>query len=194
MKRIGITGGIGSGKSAVTDFLREKGYMVIDADEAAREAAMPGEPAMLRLRAEIGDGIFLADGGLDRPALARLIFGDAGMLKTVNGIFHGDIRERMEAAAHACAARGEALIFLAVPLLFESGADWDLDAVWLVTADEDVRIRRVIERDGLSEADVRARMRNQMPEEEKRARADIVIENNETIDALRAQIALALLY
>ena len=188
MKRIGITGGIGSGKSEVTKYLREKGYAVIDADEVAREAAMPGEPAMLRLLDEIGEGVFLDDGTLDRQGLAKLMFYDPLVLITVNGIFHGDIKERIERHVRELEEKGNKAVFLSAPLLFETEAGWMADEVWLVTAGEGVRLRRVMERDGLCEEDVRARIDSQMPEEEKRARADIVIENNGTLEELFASV------
>jgi len=188
MKRIGITGGIGSGKSVVTDLLREKGYSVIDADEVAREAAMPGEPAMLRLREEVGDEVFHGDGSLDRQKLAKAMFSDPLTLMTVNEIFHGDIKERVEGYVNEREEKGGKGVFLSVPLLFETDAGWMTDEVWLVTADDDVRLRRVMERDGLPEEDVRARMASQMPEDDKRARADIVIENNGAIGELYAEI------
>ena len=188
MRRIGITGGIGSGKSEVTKLLRQKGYTVIDADEVAREAAVPGEPAMLRLREELPDEVFLEDGNLNRQALAKLMFNDPMVLMTVNEIFHGDIRERIEAAARERQEAGDETVFLSIPLLFESGADWMTDAIWLVAADEDIRLRRTMERDGLSEEDVRARMQSQMPEAEKRARADVIIENNGIIEELHTQV------
>ena len=185
MKKIGITGGIGSGKSTVTDYLCEIGYTVIDADEVAREAAMPGEPAMLRLREEIGDGIFCADGTLDRPVLAKIMFSNPITLMTVNEIFHEDIKERIK--AHIKEQGGQS-IFLSVPLLFEADAGWMSDETWLVTADEDIRLRRVMLRDGLPEQDVRARMASQMPEDKKQELADVIIENNGTIGELRKKI------
>ncbi|MCL2111084.1 MAG: dephospho-CoA kinase [Clostridiales bacterium] len=188
MRRIGITGGIGAGKSAVTDFLRERGYAVIDADEVSREAAMPGEPSMLRLREELGDGVFLEDGNLDRKALAELMFADSVALMTVNEIFHGDIKRRMAVACDKRAEQGDKVVFISAPLLFEAEADWMADEVWLVSTDEDVRLRRVMERDGLSEAEVLSRMENQMPEAEKRARADAVIENNGGLEELYAAV------
>ena len=188
MKRIGITGGMGAGKSEATRHLRGKGYTVIDADEAAREAAVPGEPAMLRLREEIGDGVFLEDGNLDRQALAKLMFYDSIVLMTVNEIFHRDIWERIEKHAKECEGRGEQVVFLAVPLLFESGMDWGLDDTWLVTADEGTRIGRAMKRDGLTEEDARARTQSQMPEDEKRALAGVVIENDGTRAELCARI------
>ena len=188
IKRIGITGGIGAGKSEVTDFLRCKGFTVIDADEVAREAARPGEIPMLRLREEVGDEVFLEDGNLDRKALAKLMFYDPIVMLTVNEIFHKDIKNRIEAMAEDKAGQGDGIVFISVPLLFESDFGRMMDEIWLVTAQDDVRLRRVMKRDGLTEDDVRARMQNQMPEDEKRALADFVIENNGTIDELRAVI------
>jgi len=188
MKRIGITGGIGSGKSEVTDYLREKGRTVIDADEVAREAAMPGEPAMLQLREEMGDDVFNDDGTLDRQELARIMFSNPIALMTVNEIFHGDIKERIEKHARACEEKGDKEIFLSIPLLFETDAAWMADETWLITADEDVRVRRVLERDGMTEEDVRARMASQMPDEQKREKADFIIENNGTIAELREKL------
>jgi len=191
-KTIGITGGIGSGKSSVTGRLKELGYTVIDADEVAREAAVPGEPAMISLREELGDNVFLSDGNLDRPALAKLAFNDPEVLKKVNEIFHKDILQRIESKICSIKASGikteikstsdkcEKIIFISAPLLFEAGADSMADEVWLVTSDEEIRIKRVMNRDSLSESDVRARMKSQMPEEEKRKRADIIIGNNGT--------------
>jgi len=188
MKRIGITGGIGSGKSMVTDLLKEKGFGVIDADEVSREAAMPGEPAMLRLREDLGDEVFNEDGSLNRQELAKIIFSDPVALISVNEIFHGDIKERMEAHTRTYEEKGDQVVFISAPLLYEADADWMTDEVWLVTADEDIRIRRVMKRDGISEEDVRARMENQMPEEEKRVKADIIIENNESLEKLYSNV------
>jgi len=188
IKRIGITGGIGSGKSAASVFLRGRGYTVIDADEVAREASKPGEISMLRLREELGDEVFLDDGNLDRKALAKLMFSDSIALLTVNSIFHGDIKNRIEAIVKDRAGQGDEVVFISAPLLFESDSSWIADEVWLVTADEDVRLKRVMQRDGLSEDDVRARMQSQMPEAEKRALADVVIENNGTMEELIAAV------
>ena len=182
MRRIGITGGIGSGKSAVTDRLRELGYSVFDADEVAREAAEPGEPAMQLLREEFGDDIFLENGALNRPALSKLMFHNPDVLLKVNEIFHPDIQARIETKINDCDKND--VVFLSAPLLFESGIDWKTDEVWLVTADEDKRIDRVMKRDGISEADVRARMDNQMSDEEKRALSDVVIDNSGTLAQL----------
>jgi dephospho-CoA kinase len=183
-KCIGITGGIGAGKSVVTEYLRTKGLVVIDADEVQREATRPGEIAMLQLAEEIGDDIFLESGELNRPMLADLMFSDPDILFTVNLILHSDIRERINKKI----AAEEGVVFLSVPLLFESGGRWNCHSVWLVTADEDMRLARAMARDGLGEADVRARMAAQMPEEEKRAMADVVIDNTGTISQLHERV------
>ncbi|GHU63100.1 dephospho-CoA kinase [Clostridia bacterium] len=183
-KRIGITGGIGAGKSAVTAYLRGRGFSVIDADEVQREATRPGEIAMLQLAEEIGDDIFLEDGELNRPMLADLMFSEPDVLYVVNLILHGDIRARMEKKIAAC----EGAVFLSVPLLFESGGRWGCEMVWLVTADDEIRLARAMARDGADEEAVRARMAAQMPEEEKRALADVVIENDGTPEELYARI------
>ena len=188
MKKIGITGGIGSGKSMLTNWLREKGYPVIDADEVSREAAAPGEPAMLRLLEEIGSEVFNNDGSLNRQKLANIIFYDPISLMTVNEIFHGDIKERIEEKVSEHEKMGERVVFLSVPLLFETEADWLLDEKWLVTSDEEKRLKRVMDRDGITEQDVRARMASQMPEEKKRAKADFIIENNGTPDDLYGEV------
>ena len=179
-KRIGITGGIGAGKSAVTDHLRTKGFVVIDADEVQREATRPGEIAMLRLEEEIGDDIFLEDGELDRPKLADLMFSDPGILYVVNLILHSDIRERMERKI----LNEDGVVFLSIPLLFESNERWNCDSVWLVTADERTRISRTMARDNVSEEAIRSRMAAQMPEEDKRELADVIIDNNGSLNEL----------
>ena len=188
-KRIGITGGIGAGKSAVTDHLRAKGFVVIDADEVQRESTRPGEIAMLRLEEEIGDDIFLEDGELDRPKLADLMFSDPGILYIVNLILHSDIRERMERKI----SEEEGVVFLSIPLLFESYERWHCDSVWLVAADEGTRLSRTMARDNASEEAIRARMAAQMPEEEKRDLADVIIENNGSLNELYERIDKQLL-
>ena len=177
---IGITGGIGAGKSVVTDHLRSKGFAVIDADEVQRESTRPGEIAMLRLEEEIGSDIFFEDGELDRRKLADLIFSDPDVMYISNLILHSDIKERITKKI----AEVDGVVFLSIPLLFETGGLWNCDSVWLVTADEDVRLSRAMKRDKANEEDIRARMAAQMPEEEKRELADIVIENNGTLNDL----------
>jgi dephospho-CoA kinase len=188
-RTIGITGGIGAGKSAATDYLREKGYLVIDADELAREAARPGEPALARIKEAFGDAVLTPDGELNRAALARLVFAEGDLLLTLNEIFHADIKRRILSLTEG----REGAFFISAPLLFETRAEGMCDEVWLVTADEALRLSRTMTRDGLTEADVRARMQKQMPESEKREKADVVIENTGSKEELRAKLDALLL-
>ncbi|MDR1292428.1 MAG: dephospho-CoA kinase [Clostridiales Family XIII bacterium] len=185
---IGITGGIGAGKSVVTDYLRAKGYGVVDADEAAREAVAPGEPALLSLVAAFGAGILHGDGTLDRARLSSLAFADDDKARLLNDITHADIESRIAKKLRALGAASEPYhqaadaeagspVFLSAPLLFESGLDRMCGEVWLVAAPEDVRIARAVSRGGLTRDEARARAARQMGEGDRRARADVVIEN-----------------
>jgi dephospho-CoA kinase len=215
---IGITGGIGAGKSVVTDWLREQGYAVVDADEVAREAVLPGEPALAALAAEFGPGILRPDGTLDRKTLAALAFASAERTACLNGILHADIRRRIEAqlcrdieifeadsgswagvtkseqpiVRHSGGASRKAsearnpvaegihvpVVFLSAPLLYESALDTLCDEVWLISAPEDLRVERAAARDGTAHEDIRARAGHQLKESERRARADLIIDNH----------------
>ena len=188
MRRIGITGGIGSGKTEVTNIIRKKGYLVIDADEISRELAKPGEPVLDRLREEIGDSVFFENGNLHRKALAKLMFNNPDILRTVNGIFHTEIKKRIADMVSRADSDGRQVVFISAPLLLESGTDDMVDEIWLVTADENIRINRTKERDDVSEADVFERIQSQMPDSEKRDRADIIIENNGSLELLHSKI------
>ncbi|MDR1815615.1 MAG: dephospho-CoA kinase [Clostridiales Family XIII bacterium] len=196
MKRIGITGGIGAGKSAVTEYLRSKGYTVVDADELAREATAPGQPALERIREAFGDGVFVRepvdDGAaagplvLDRKALAAVVFADDGARARLEAIGHADVFARMAEAAPGA----DGVVFYSIPLLFEAGPaqGHGFDAVWHIAADDETRLARACARDGTNPRDIRARMAAQLPEAEKRARADVVIDNNGTLAELHAQV------
>ncbi|MCL2493273.1 MAG: dephospho-CoA kinase [Clostridiales bacterium] len=186
-RRIGLTGGIGAGKSLVADYLRAKGFPVIDADELAHEATAPGQPALAEIRRNFGDEVFSPNGALDRAALARLVFSDAERRTALEKLLHAEIFRRMEKAIAAVDLQTPA-VFLSIPLLFETGAERICDEVWLVTADEGLRLSRAMARDDAPEEQVRARMAAQLPETEKRARADILLENDGSPEALRARI------
>jgi dephospho-CoA kinase len=191
---IGITGGIGAGKSAATDYLRAKGYAVVDADEVAREAVRPGEPALAALAAAFGDEILQSDGSLNRARLAQVAFADADKTRLLNEMLHDDIgrriRDKLDDVARACGESSQRIprrpppVFLSAPLLFESGLDKRCDEVWLITAPEETRMARAAARDGIAIDEARARAARQMSEEEKRARADAVIENTGSFAAL----------
>ena len=153
MKLIGLTGGIGAGKSTVSDYLKQKGYPVLDADLVAREIVEPGTETLSELSRTFGEEILNPDRSLDRGALAKIAFSDPENKKKLDQIMHGKVIEILLSRAKAMTE--EPVVFIDVPLLFETGMDRYMDQVLLVDADEDVRIQRVMERDGSSMEDVR---------------------------------------
>ena len=179
MKVIGLTGGIASGKTTVARMLEAHGGAIIDADVAAREVVAPGEPALAEIAEAFGPEVLAPDGGLNRPALAGIIFNDEAARQRLNSIVHPRVRARMIAQLDALRRQPEPPRFavLVVPLLLESGHDWALDQVWVVAIPEDVQLERLMQRDQLALEAAQARIQAQMPLSEKLKRADRVIEN-----------------
>jgi dephospho-CoA kinase len=187
LRLIGLTGGIGSGKSTVAALLRELGATVIDADEATRAVQAPGSPGLQQLVEAFGPEILTPDGALDRPRLAAIAFSDPEARRRLNEIIHPLVREWMAERQREAAERGDAAVVLEVPLLFETRGAEGLDAVVLVYAPEDVQLKRLIEARGMDERAARARIASQMPIEEKRRLASHVIPNTGTLEELRTE-------
>jgi dephospho-CoA kinase len=187
LRLIGLTGGIGSGKSTVAALLRELGATVIDADEATRAVQAPGSPGLQQLVEAFGPEILTPDGALDRPRLAAIAFSDPEARRRLNEIVHPLVREWMAERQREAAERGDAAVVLEVPLLFETRGAEGLDAVVLVYAPEDVQLKRLIEARGMDEQAARARIASQMPIEEKRRLASHVIPNTGTLEELRTE-------
>jgi dephospho-CoA kinase len=188
MKLIGITGGIGSGKSAITQDLRDRGYFVVCADETARDIVKPGEPGADALRAEYGDGFFLPDGALDRKRLAAHVFGYPERVERLNRLMHPIITESMFEST-----RGrKGLVFLDAALLIQTEMHKRVDSVWLVTAHMETRIRRVMQRDALSRDEVLRRIHSQMGDDEMKQYANEVIENDGTLEELHEKVSALL--
>jgi dephospho-CoA kinase len=183
--RIGLTGGIGSGKSTVATLLAERGARVVDADRIAREVVAPGTPGLAAVVAEFGEGVVAADGSLDRPALAAVVFADPAARSRLDAVVHPLVRAR--AAEAMAAAPADAVVVQDVPLLVETGQAGSYDLVLVVQTDEEVRVRRLVER-GLSAADARARMASQATDEQRASVADVVLHNDGDRDALAAQV------
>jgi dephospho-CoA kinase len=189
--RIGLTGGIASGKSLVARCLGELGAAVVDADTIAREVVAPGGPAYEGVVRAFGPGMLRPDGTLDRKALANRVFTDAAARRQINALTHPHIRRRMaEEAARLSATPGVEVIVLDIPLLLETtdGRELELDGILVVDADEEARVARLVARDGLSLEDARRRLAVQMPLREKVVRADWVIHNNGTPEQTRRQV------
>jgi dephospho-CoA kinase len=180
LKIIGLTGGIGAGKSIMSAYLSEKGYPIIDADKIAREIVKPGAPVLSKLVSVFGKDILNEDGTLDRKKLAGMVFGDDALRERLNGIMHGEIVKIMKERIDTLTLSGyNSFVFLDIPLLFETDTELTavMDEIWVIDADENVRIERIMKRDGISRQDVLNIIKNQMSSEEKRKRADVVIEN-----------------
>ena len=185
MLRIGLTGGIGSGKSTVARLLAARGARIVDADRIAREVVEPGTPGLEAVVAAFGPGVLTAEGALDRPALAAVVFADPEARRRLDGIVHPLVRTR--AAELVAAAPPDAVVVQDVPLLVETGQAGSYDLVLVVEADLDTRVRRLVGR-GLSEEDARARIAAQATDEQRRAVADVVLDNNGSPEDLAAQV------
>ncbi len=179
---VGLTGGIGAGKSAVAQGLERRGAIVIDTDAIAREVVEPPSPVLDKIRTIFGDAVLRADGHLDRGALAGVVFADDRRREQLNQITHPEILKRV--LARIGAYPPSAIVVVVAPLLYESGFDRNCEAVVAVTAPEELRIERVMRRDGAREQDVRARVRAQLGEAERAARATFVVRNDRDESAL----------
>ena len=195
MKRIGITGGMGSGKSTVTDYLLEKGYHVLDADKIAREIVDPesGRGTLNALQEAFGPEIIREDGSLDRKALSALAFSDPNRKARMESIMHGEIiRILLERAAMIQEEEPDIPVFIDAPLLFEAGVDRYVSETWEVDAEEEIRIRRVMKRDGVSREEVERRISMQMSSQEKRKLATHILDNSSDKNELYRQVDILL--
>ena len=185
MLRIGLTGGIGAGKSTVSRLLVERGAVLIDADRLAREVVEPGTPGLAAVVEAFGQQVLADDGSLDRAGLAAVVFADPEARRRLDDIVHPLVRRR--AAELLAAAPEDAVVVQDVPLLVETGQAGSHDLVLVVEADLDTRVRRLVGR-GLSEDDARARIAAQATDEQRRAVADVVLDNSGTVEELEAQV------
>jgi dephospho-CoA kinase len=186
MLLIGLTGGIGSGKSTVSALLAAKGAVVIDADAITRELQQPGTEVLAAMVERFGPGILAGDGTLDRQAVADIVFTDADALGDLAAIVHPAVGAEI-ARRLAEEADTDHLVVLDVPLLVESGRD-DLAHLVVVDVDPEVAVARLVEHRGMEEADARARMANQVAREDRLAKADLVIDNSGSLGDLAAQV------
>ena len=186
MLRVGLTGGIGSGKSTVSAQLRSLGAVVVDADAVAREVVEPGMPALAAVVDRFGPGVVTADGGLDRAALGRVVFGDPAALRDLEALTHPAIWARTEELV--AAARPDAVVVHDMPLIVEKHLGAQYHLVVVVGASEEVRLRRLVEQRGMPEPDARARIAAQADDVSRRAAADVWLANEATPEALRAVV------
>ena len=184
MLNVALTGNIAAGKSAVAELFRRWGATVLDADAIVREVQAPGGPVMRKIAERFGERVVRPDGSLDRAALRRIVMADSAARQALERMVHPAVYARRAELAAEAETRGDRIVVSDIPLLFESGDPDAFDAVVLVDAPEPVRLRRLVEHRGLSEAEARAMIRAQLPTSEKRERSDFVIENDGDLAAL----------
>jgi len=192
---VGLSGGIGSGKSSVAQMLRELGAVVIDADAIVHELQARGTPLLAEIAAAFGDGVLASDGSLDRKALGAIVFADAEARAKLGRLVHPRVGEEMFRRTQAAREAGAPLVVLDIPLLFEgraantgTAARMGYDETILVWVPATVQVERTMARDGCTRAEAQARIDAQMPIDQKKALADHVIDNSGSVEATRAQV------
>lgn len=184
--KIGLTGSIACGKSTVSKFLCEQGYTVVDADAISHRLTAPGGDALPAIREAFGDAVFCGD-ALDRRSLGALVFADSSKRQALNAILHPMILERIYSELDAGDAP-DTLIFGDIPLLYECHMEEHFDRIWVVSAQEETQLDRLMQRDNLTRDEALARIRSQMPLEEKCRRADAVIHTDGPIPETQRQV------
>lgn len=186
---IGLTGGIASGKSTVSNMLRERGAIIVDADQISREIVMPGSPVLQRIVEEFGEDIVHEDGSLNRKKLGEIIFADEDKRRLLNSIMHPPIRELMRSRMEQFEREHpERLIVADIPLLYESKLEHMFSEVMVVYVPLEVQMERLQHRDNLSAEQAMERIRSQMPLADKRQMADVVIDNSQDLEHTAKQI------
>jgi dephospho-CoA kinase len=188
MIRIGLTGNIASGKSEVAKMLADRGATIIDADELAREAVEPETQALKDIIKRWGKDVLNQDGGLDRAALRQIVFADQNELDALNRIVHPGVTRLRDREIARARERGDPIVVCVIPLLFERNIVEEFDAIILVDAPRPLRLERLVATRGLDETEAMNMIASQMPAELKRARADFVIENDESLDKLERDV------
>ncbi|MEZ2459171.1 dephospho-CoA kinase [Salinicoccus roseus] len=183
---IGLTGGIASGKSTASDYIRSKGYPVLDADTYAKKATAKGGPAYQGIIDHFGAGLLQDDGEIDRRKLGAIVFNDTSEREVLNKLVHPEVRRMMDEDKERLAESDH--VFLDIPLLFENGLDRQCDLTLTVYVDQETQIERLMERNGFSHSEALSRVNSQMPLSEKRDRSDEVLDNSGSKNELYAQI------
>ena len=186
MLKVGLTGGIGAGKSEVSRLLVEHGAVLIDADRIARDVVAPGTPGLAAVVEAFGEDVLAADGGLDRPKLGSIVFADADRLAVLNSIVHPLVGARSRELEEA--ASEDSVVVHDVPLLAENGLARLYDLVIVIDVDPGTQLDRLVRLRGMTEEDARARMAAQAPREKRLEIADIVIDNDVPLEALERRV------
>jgi dephospho-CoA kinase len=179
---IGLTGGIATGKSSIAAFFEQKGIPVIDADQLARDAVMPGSNALKHIAAFFGNGVLTAEGALDRKQLSTVVFSDPDKRRLLENILHPEIRRLAEEGISRAAEAGHKRLVYMAPLLIEAGATDRVDTVWVVTVRPEIQRKRLIDRDGINSDQAQRILDSQMPLAEKERYGNVIIDNSGTVE------------
>ena len=188
MRVIGLTGGIGTGKSTVSQFLAELGAVVLDADKVGHEAFKPDTEAWHEVVATFGRQVLTPSGEIDRKKLGGIVFGDPECLSRLNHIMHPKMRDMMKVQIEGYRQQGKEVVVLEAAVLLEAGWITLVDELWVTVAPEPTVVRRLTERSGLSEQETLARIRSQLSSTERVKHADVVIDTDCTLNELRAKV------
>jgi dephospho-CoA kinase len=188
MKIIGLTGGIGSGKSTAARFLVGLGAQVIDLDKVGNEALKKGNNAYKKAVQEFGSTILCKDGEIDRAKLGKIVFSDRAALKRLNNIVHPEIDKTVTEKTKDCLNRGIKVMVLEAAAMLDMGKEEQVDEVWVTTTPEKVVLNRLMQRSGYNEAETKARIHSQMTNKERIKKAKVVINNDGSLDTLKARV------
>lgn len=193
MFTIGLTGGIGTGKSTVSSYLKEKGCLILDADAISRQMTEKGQPALEEISKTFGSDLIKEDGSLDRQALGNIVFNDKKKLDILQSIITNKVVEYINNKLFQLKTeKVEDIVIIDAPLLYECNMENIADENWLVSAALDVRLKRVGERDGLSKEQILSRIANQMSQEDKEKLSHVILDNSGSLENLYNQIDLNL--
>jgi dephospho-CoA kinase len=188
---VGLTGGIACGKSTVSRMFEQRGAHIVDADVIAREVVLPGRPALRQIVREFGESVLNEDGTLHRKRLGEIVFADTASRKKLESILHPSIREEMKRQIrHWNEVDRESLVIVDIPLLYESGLDklMDFDEILVVYVPREIQLSRLQERDALTLEEAERRLIAQLPIEEKKRRADVIIDNSGSLEETESQV------
>ena len=188
MFKLGLTGGIATGKTTISNYLKSIDIPVLDADEYARKVVEPGTPGLAEITNTFGEQVLLADGSLNRKLLGQIVFNDSSARQTLNDITHPRIQQMMADELHRLAEQQIPLVILDIPLLLENKNVAGADAVMVVTIPESLQLTRLMQRNNLTEKEAQSRISAQMPLVEKEKLADFVIDNSGTISSTQKQV------
>ena len=188
MKVIGLTGGIGSGKSTAAQFLAELGAVVLELDKVGHEVLVPGSETWQRVVDEFGRGILTANDEIDRTKLGKKVFSDSEALTRLNSIIHPAIDAMVEARLEEYQRQGAKVVVLEAAAMLEAGRASQADEIWVTTAPESTVLKRLAEGKGYSEEEAKARIRSQMSDEERTSQADVVIDTDCSLEELRERV------